>query len=74
MSRYRWAMSAQDKLDALLEGLTPPQQRRLLRHPCWMFRCACGEYGLPYNAFVQVRTDTGDHAELRCQPAAERIE
>ena len=72
--RYHHHMSAEDKLDALLQSLDPRQKRALLRHPAWYSRCDCGQYGLPYAAALVVVDDDSAHAAGLCQPRREWID
>ena len=50
---------------ALLHGLTPLQQRRLLSDASWSYRCACRRYGQPYGP-ITIRDHDGYHAAHRC--------
>ena len=74
MIRYRDNMSPEDKAEALVDGLSGPQRRALLRHPSWEKRCCCGEMGMPYRALLIIADELIVHAWDRCQPRREWIE
>lgn len=61
-------------LAAILNGLTPAQQRHLLAGPDWPMRCKCGAIGFPYGcADVHYIFPDTVHALQLCQPAREYL-
>lgn len=73
--RYDSTSTPEDDVHTLLADLgTPAEQRALLRDANWDTRCACGEYGRPYGAQVDIVTDHGVHGPQLCQPTREWID